>query len=113
VHWARALVSEYDDIDYTQYDESCETETDSRSRKSTIYKIKDLSITPNPASGVITIKSNFDEEHDLLLIGIDGRVIDKINFNGYSYNYDISEYNSGIYFIKDVSTSELVKFIKL
>ena len=113
VHWARALASEYDDVDYTQYDENCHTETDSRSRESTVYNIKDISLTPNPASHLITIKSNFSEEHNLLLIGVDGRVLDKIDFSGHSFDYDISQYKSGIYFIKDVDTSELVKFIKI
>jgi len=35
------------------------------------------------------------------------------SFSGHSFDYDISQYKSGLYFIKDVETSELVKFIKI
>jgi len=44
---------------------------------------------------------------------VDGRTLDKIEFSGLSIDYDISQYTSGIYFIKDVDTSEIIKFIKL
>jgi len=44
---------------------------------------------------------------------VDGRILDKIKFSGLSYDYDISQYKSGIYLIKDMDTSELVKFVKI
>jgi len=35
-----------------------------------------------------------------MLIGLDGKILDKIQFSGLSFDYDISQYKSGIYFIK-------------
>ena len=101
------------DVDYTQYDNNCDTAIDSRAIESTNYNIKHISLSPNPASNLITIRSNIGEDHKLLLIGVDGRILDKIEFSGLSIDYDISQYTSGIYFIKNADTSEIIKFIKL
>ena len=112
VHWARALASEYDDIDYTQYDNNCEN-VDARARLASPYISEQLSLSPNPVSNIITIRSTTDAEHELLLLGVDGQVIDKISFTGYNVEYNVSQYQNGVYFIKDLKTSELLKFIKL
>ena len=112
VHWARALASEYDDTDYTQYDNNCDN-VDARARTSSPYISEQLSLSPNPVSNIITIRSTTDDEHELLLLGVDGQVIDKINFTGYDVEYNVSQYQNGVYFIKDLNTSELLKFIKL
>ena len=113
VHWARALASEYNDNDYTEYDEACETEIEPRRSENQKSQSVTYSISPNPANDFIRINSSSDGYHNLEIYNTEGIRIDNIQYVGHYIEYNVSELSSGIYYIKNEINSEIIKFIKL
>ncbi|MBK6399468.1 MAG: T9SS type A sorting domain-containing protein [Bacteroidetes bacterium] len=59
---------------------------------------------PNPTSGFTTIENK--GQATLTITDIRGRVVKKTEING-KYSLDLTEYNSGIYFVTILSNDKL------
>ncbi len=70
-----------------------------------------LIVFPNPASGNATIASD-NTIQALYIISVNGQIVNSINPTSKTCTIDISEYNSGIYFVKIV-TNKGYNFQKL
>lgn len=71
----------------------------------------DLQVLPNPATSSITIYSNNTKAETVYIYNAFGRVEGKIEMDANSRTIDISQYASGIYFIK-AQNANPVQFIK-
>jgi hypothetical protein len=73
-------------------------------------------IFPNPSNNSINIQTDFDEEYDVNIFTLDGKMIKNINRNGNII--DVSALSNGTYFIKLSSTTNIsfqksLRFVKI
>lgn len=74
-----------------------------------------FSIYPNPASQFLNIKFTENENHSVVITDMNGKFVSSSNFQGNCNSLDISNLESGIYFIKDTNTEYSIfqKFVIL
>jgi len=80
----------------------------------TYRNISPLQIYPNPTRGPVSIQTNREGSHDLVITSMNGQMIHKSDFMGSSDQIDLSSFPKGVYFItirsKDfVSTRKIIK----
>jgi hypothetical protein len=77
--------------------------------------VKATAIMPNPTSGKFTLRlGKALNNENVLLMDVNGKVIQNSTKSGTDLNFDISSYSSGIYFVKIESDGKaiLLKIIK-
>ena len=72
-----------------------------------------ISVYPNPTTGIINLEASV-RPSSVSITDITGKVLEQSNFNSISQTYDLSNYPSGIYFIKIQTENEIytTKIIK-
>ena len=72
----------------------------------------EMSIYPNPTSGIFTLKYEGQSEFfELIVQDVQGRIMKKENFNKFATPvFDISSFSSGIYFIKIIGLHDSFNF---
>ncbi len=69
-----------------------------------------IEIYPNPAKDIIKLSAVSNQPSAVKIYNISGAIIDEIDFNSNEIEINISEYESGIYFIE--ANGESIKFVK-
>lgn len=73
-----------------------------------------IKVFPNPSDGIFTVISDKDEIGDISIYGSDGRLIKNFSFNSninpYTTKLDLSNFDSGVYFIK--MKTQMIKIVK-
>ena len=81
-----------------------------RQIQNTIIEKLEISLFPNPSTGIFTIKSNQDLfGSNLTVIDIQGKVVLKEKL--YDYSIDLSSYPVGVYQVVLVVGNEIKKFL--
>lgn len=70
--------------------------------------ITNLLIYPNPASNSITIDAQTQAIQEIQLLQADGRLISSVNPQGSHYQMNVSDLNTGMYFLKITNSKESV-----
>jgi hypothetical protein len=70
----------------------------------------DANVYPNPTQGELTIEC--DAMKELTVVMPNGQVVEKINVNDDRCSLDMSEYNSGVYYIKITTKDNNVRIYK-
>lgn len=70
----------------------------------------DANVYPNPTQGELTIEC--DAMKELTVIMPNGQVVEKINVNDDIYSLNMTEYNSGVYYIKITTKDNNVRIYK-
>ncbi|MFI5205002.1 MAG: T9SS type A sorting domain-containing protein, partial [Flavobacteriales bacterium] len=74
-----------------------------------------FSVYPNPATGLVRIKTDVPGKKSLILYSIDGRKIDEYGFSSLATDIDLSLLSSGVYLLRlqSLENTGLVKNVKL
>lgn len=70
-----------------------------------------IDVYPNPAEDVLFLSFENTDQHHIEIYDLNGAVIDAFTSTSLNYTLDISEYNSGLYFMKS-QKGLLAKFLK-
>ena len=79
------------------------------------YENLTLKLSPNPTTSRLDVfVGNGQQNSTVTILSLNGSVIDQVQFSGFSYILDVSQYQSGVYFIHLQNGQEKVveKFIK-
>ncbi|GFZ81812.1 hypothetical protein GCM10011531_10150 [Aquaticitalea lipolytica] len=93
-------------VDDVQITQTLSTEEFSQSR---------INVYPNPVKDILNIKSDIPNIESITITDLNGRIVKSINYNTVSeVNCNISDLNSGIYFLRIASTDGILdkKIIK-
>ena len=74
-----------------------------------------INVYPNPVKDILNIKSDIPNIESITITDLNGRTVKSINYNTVSeVNCNISDLNSGIYFLRIASTDGILdkKIIK-
>lgn len=94
-------------------DDSLKTSSKTDIAQEEIIKVN--AIMPNPTSGRFTIRLGKSLNNaNVLLVNVNGKVIQNRRMSGTELNFDIHSYSSGIYFVKIESNGKVIsmKIIK-
>ena len=72
----------------------------------TVYENSKITISPNPAANYIRFSNISEDDYDVEIISIDGRLMKRIKINSYTNIIDISELQNGSYIIRANSSNE-------
>ncbi|HRZ32002.1 MAG TPA: T9SS type A sorting domain-containing protein [Flavobacterium sp.] len=74
-----------------------------------------IQIFPNPTTSTINIKINKENIISIQLFDVEGRVLEDINGNESSFQFDLSNYRNGTYLVKVITErgSKVVKILKI
>ncbi|MBL0343509.1 MAG: T9SS type A sorting domain-containing protein [Bacteroidetes bacterium] len=72
-----------------------------------------FSVYPNPSYEKLTIRSTSSGLHHLILTDVAGRIVYKKEFSGNEFNFNVSEFASGMYFLnlESEEKSEVLKVV--
>jgi hypothetical protein len=102
----------------TAHEEKTKGDSTKASKKNEIAEeeiVKVNAIMPNPTSGRFTIRLGKPlNNENVLLMDVNGKVIQNSRKSGSELNFDISPYSSGVYFVKIESNGKVIslKIIK-
>lgn len=65
----------------------------------------DVRIFPNPTTGIVNVQTSANMELNYILVDISGKIYANGLFNSDNYSLDLSNFSSGLYFIKTFSNS--------
>jgi hypothetical protein len=73
-----------------------------------ISEINDISISPNPTSGLINIKFGRITPEELVISDLSGKVIYKTNVNSNNISLNMTQYTKGLYLINFLSNGKSI-----
>lgn len=71
---------------------------DSNNEVDEIY-LSQITVSPNPSNGLLTVRQKGDKAVELIITGVDGQQLQLQELNGTETQLDLSNYADGIYFI--------------
>lgn len=101
---------ENDELIYSPWSECCDGETGN-----SLTQYQDFSISPNPATNTVRLSFSDDKARLVRIYDVNNKLIDEFIMETSYFNYNLSNYKSGIYFIKisEGQNTTIKKFVVL